>query len=373
MIISNKAMDLYDEIKNKTINDFYARPELSSEGRITNGWELISDEWKCGWLDLCGIDTEKLSDFEKLSAWFEALRVMPDNALKQVFREEREAILGANGLGADPLSFWRSTAEMLADKNDAVADLLRDNNVKLMNLSEYSNGVANCSNNSVVDINREMTALIKNGASLDFHTWSERLISLLKEKKPPYVLAADIKDMGFVRGDHYHAEQVYGRIKSGGSISGEERSRLFFWILADICARLDGDCVLHLSIGENYAAAHLLISYLIMRGICPRIKIGVSYNTSRLGRELCELCRLDSKRVSLELVVGIEDSPTVLSGRFAELLSFYPAERLDFGGVVTDSKLYFAAHRYARKIICETLVGMADVNTARAILSKLFN
>ena len=372
MIFSDKAKDLYDEIKSIEIRDSYVRPKLSSFGGITNGWELISDSWKTRWLELCGADTEKLSDFEKLSAWFDAVRLMPDNALKLIFCEETEAIFGEELGNTDPEGFWRHTADLLNGKNDAVADILRDNNETPMSFCKNNDSVVDNSNESFVDINQDIYALISSGVPLDMGEWSGRIIDRLKMKKPPYELAADIEDMEFIRGDYYHAGQVYKKIKEGASISGEEKAQLFFWLLADIFTKLDGNCLIHLNIGENYGAAHALISYLLMRGISPQIKIGVTPRTSRMGARVCELCLLDPRRISLELVVGMEDSPEKLSARFVELLSYYPADRLSFGGVMTDSVLCFAAHRYAKRVICQALSEIAHENTARAILTKLF-
>jgi hypothetical protein len=62
----------------------------------------------------------------------------------------------------------------------------------------------------------------------------------------------------------------------------------------------------------------------------------------------------------------------MLSQSLEALLAFYPASRLKFGGVLTDSAVLYASHRYARKVICQAIYEIAD-DRAEDILSSIFS
>ena len=375
MTFSKEAEALYIKIKELEIKDNYARPKLDLGKRLpSNVWELVEDSYKTEALALAGYDTTRASDFEKLSAYIECISLMPDNALKLIFLEEIEAISGEKCNRLDACEIWKKCNEAINHTNFGVVDISREINANIMTCSDKYMFVGDIPTNLCFDIKGEIKRLTE-GYDKPFGEWSESIISTLKSKRPPYDIAVDLDsdDIKFIRGDHYHAGLVFDKLCRGeGDISAEERGQLFFWLVCHLASRLGEDAVLHINIGDNVLCARELLSYLCMRGICPSVALGVTPKSSRQGRALADVCLISPQRIYLELVLGIEDTPRVLSERIEALLAFYPASRLKFGGILTASALLSASHRYARKAICQAISEIADDN-AEDIIKAIFS
>jgi hypothetical protein len=322
-------------------------------------------------LKLCGYDLANASDFEKLSMWCQCVSIMPDNAARLIFLEEIEALLGEKAEPLNACELWKKCNSSLTFQKDLVVDILRDNNVNRVIYSNKSSIMADIPTNAVFDTGVEIDLLSEVGEKT-FTEWGEDIICAFKKKRPPYDIAVDIRNIDFVRGDHYHAGIAFDKLKAGDDISSIERGQLFFWLVCDIASNLGEDAVFHLNIGSNISCAKELIAYLCMRNICPKIAIGVSPEGAGYVKNLVEICLLSPDKINLELVLGIEDTPRVLSQRLEALLAFYPASRLKFGGVLTDSAVLYASHRYARKVICQAISEIADDN-AEDIVSSIFS
>ena len=351
---------LYCKIKDMPIADRYARVDLSDCPSVfTNPWELVGDSHKRRWLSLCGRNADSMADFEAFSQWIDRVRLLPEGYLSGVFLEEAEMLFGEEfeGLGAKEL--WRKGCDNLAGLG--FDELCERYGVREM-FAPVGNK-ASAVSKPVFDINIALESVAKSNAHADLSRWLEGIVEQLKKAEPPYVLAADISNIRFERGDYYHSGIDFGKLCLGEKLQPSQWNSLICFLIADGISRLGEDAALCLTVGKNVGALRELLAYLSMRGLIVNTHIGMTADMAEMSKELSDMCLVDAEgRISLDVVIDITDSPDVIEKRLKGLLSVYPVERLRFGGIVGDSRMLFAAHAYARKAIAEAMAKIFPSN-----------
>ena len=366
--LAGGAEALYERIRDVGISDIYAKPILEGCPRVyKDPFSAMASPDRTRWLRLAGKDIEGASDFEYLSAYFDCVRLMPDIAGKCVFEEEAKILSGEELGDMDALEFWKKAVAALFEKNGNFVGYCSTYGVKNLFLPIFCEGVADIPTKAVFDPVGclENKSFVKDRGSLS--EFEELVISKMKKTAPPYIIRAELGNIDFVRGDHYHCGGFFDRLKRGERLDREEYSALVIFLLWDVISRLGDECVLCLEVGDDTSCARELISYLSMRGICPETHIAMTPETAGRAKAVADICLL-SPKVSLDIVLGMEDSAESMERRIRELLCVYPIHKLRFGGVISDSRMFFAAHTYARRIIASALWNIyGDERAAHAI------
>ena len=302
--------------------------------KASNPYEFIEDEGVVRWLSLCGYDAERMSDFEKLSAYMECISLMPDNSLKKSFFEKASAILGEN-LDHDMTAyeFWQRGSRKIMESWGLVVEDCGNRCGKRVDFFTKTGTVGEKPTKRAFDLNLYATSVGAKDKEKSFAEATNDLLIELKQEKAPHYLALNIKNIDFYRGDHYHAGMTYEKLVKDQALSEGELEGYIFWLLTYALEKLSENCVLYLNTGLNITCAEALISYLKMRGLLPRIYLAVTKENRTRIKELCDLCLVGkSGRITLDLVLEAEESPSDIRSRFLELISEYPLQALSFSG-----------------------------------------
>lgn len=302
--------------------------------KASNPYELIEDKDVVRWLSLCGYDIEGMSDFEKLSAYMGCVSLMPDNSLKKSFFEKVAAILG-EPLDPDMTAYelWQKGNQRIRGSWGLVVEDCGNCCGKTMTFSAKTGSVGEKPTKRFFDLNCFVTSIGANSIEKSFTESTNELLLELKQEKAPYCLALNIENIDFYRGDYYHAGLTYEKLVKDQLLAEEELEGYIFWLLSYVLEKLPETCVLYLNTGMNIACAKSLISYLEMRGLLPRIYIAVTKDNRVKIKELCNLCLLiKNGKITLDLVLKAEWSPSVVESRLKELLEEYPVQVLSFSG-----------------------------------------
>lgn len=305
------------EIKNIipqiNIREYFATPDTN--GRIfTNPAQLLLNAEKLKMLGFFCDDIEKMSDYEKFSAFVSNLGQMYGSSVYQLFMAELETIFSYEGdiYEADTCELWRYICDII--ESGRYLENLGLEDLPPMPLPIYSCVDAY---DSLISKNLE---LIRSSA-YDFAT-------------------LDLSKTEFLRTDRYHAEQSYKAF-----ISGEKDYIFVSGLLFEICSELKRlDKALYVYVGDNYESIKDMIGYFNERGVLPDTVIFSSGNT--LYQVAKELCGSYDKNIKVCCGVVYESGDTVQS--IAESLRavarIYPIGKLVFGGSVTSSVTFSARH-----------------------------
>jgi hypothetical protein len=186
----------------------------------------------------------------------------------------------------------------------------------------------------------------------------------------------DFKELGFVRPDPYHYELAKNKENCGKKLNNDEKSIILaqniYLLLSD---KNRQKIQLHLRSDENKTTAYELIKYLKDRGFS--LDIFLSFEGEGSVEKLISLCLMsdESIRIYPEIVITKTDSFENLKRRLRLLFGAYPAEKIRFGGALTDSCAFFYEHILFRKALFEVLFeiekdGEKSFEKARKIILK---
>ena len=370
--MNKRALTLYKRIENVGITDRFASPDIDRINTVTNVYELIEGEGVRRWLSLSGYAIEKMSDYERFSAYAAAVDLMSDSARREIFFEEIETLVGASDTSdISPAEIWKRGCAGISDICDEVEQYCNQSVAIRTTFPPFEDKMADFPTKRIFDLNFCVEELERSGTELSFEEWQESLVKVIGRSED-FSVYFDLKNTEFCRGDHYHAGKVYKKITEKQGIEKCERELLLFWILTFVCAKSGDKATLFLDLGENCKGGSELVSYLVMRDILPRTHIAVTRESVAKIKALCDIC-LMSKKITLDIVLGIEDSPSDIKDILEAALSHYPVVNLRFGGIKDDSLLTSASHRYCKKAIATALSELVtDDERAERIIDTIF-
>ena len=373
MNLNERAAKLYEKIENVDVFDKYARPERARIKTVTNAYELIDSETNRRWLSLCGYDLEKMSDFERLSAYVDAALLMPDSARRYIFLEELETILG-EPVPSDITSaeVWKKGCGRIVDICDKVERYCDKNIANRFTFSPFNADVVDFSTSRIFDLNLCVNELLNRHLSVSFEEWQDIFAKALENSEEVFVVL-DLNELEFRRGDHYHAGVIYKKLSEKQAIDKSEYETFLFWLVAFICAKASDKIKLFIDFGGAQKSGEEFISYFMMRNILPETHIAVTQKSVSEIESLCDIC-VTNKKITLDLVLGIEDKPSDIKNIIETILCHYPAVNLRFSGMKGDSLLTICAHRYCKKAIASAVAELvSETSRAEKIIEKIFS
>ncbi len=311
------------------MKDRFAQPRREAIV-ATNISELLIDTSKINMMRILNCDEKykigSASDYEMLTEWERILPLCQGSGAAAFYRRECEWLEIADL----PLcEKWRQGNSRLTE-TDFSAFSLPEDQVSLSrfvtNFVKKEQGEVSCLSDLVSDLKRKLE-------SMEFQ--EIHLISRLP-------------DCPFSPPNPYGADQAFQRMIRDGKYKDED----LCLVMAQLVISLYLDpprnkkIPLHLS-GEGCDDAALdLLSYLDSRRLFSgELYFGIS--PDRGARIYERLCAYLSDRITLrpELILTVPDLAEGLSDRLDALFRVYPRGAVSFGGVLTDSPLYFVAHK----------------------------
>lgn len=300
------------------VTESFAQPSFSA-AIISDPTQLMIDNGKRRMLELCGVDTEKLSDFELFSAWVENLPKMKGSGVYELFFAELEYFFGISDVfDLDICELWRRLCgiieEKLFDKEQIIAASNVNNlpSAPLPRLSEAE------SFSELVNKNLEYIREIDNGDVI-----------------------LDLSDINFIRTDRYHAEQAY-RAYVGGEKEGRDvfLSGLLYPIFEE-CKRLGLSVSVY--VGERYTSLKKMTEYFLERGVLPSLRIFA--DDAIITRVASEICgKYGSRRILCGILYEDGDTTERIAERIKRISRVYPIGAIVAGGSHTTSPTFAARH-----------------------------
>ncbi len=300
------------------ICEYFARPD--TKGRVfTNPAQLLLDDQKLTMLGFFCDDIEKMSDFERFSAFLSNLSQMYGSAVYQLFEAELAEIFSYEGdpARADACDLWRSLCDAMASGAFLSAQGVGGSRLDFLPLY------------SVFD---------------SYERLIDENISAIRASEGGFV-KVDLSKLVFKRTDRYHAEKSYKEF-----IGGTESDVFASGIMYDICAearRLDK--TLFVYAGDNYESIKAMISYFDERSVLPDTVIFSSGDTLfNIADSVCGVYGRNT-RVLCGLVYENGDTAESVAEVFGRIARVYPIGKLVVGGSLTSSVAFAARHRILRR------------------------
>ena len=331
---------LYSRLSRVKIADTYAKA-FEEEKVLTNINELFRTSAKDELLRRFSCDekyiSHAISDFEYFSDFCRLLPSLTGTLVGELAKEELSLLYRNSGNSFDSLSdeqiasLWREGNRMLSESGGKYLDFLSNFGVEKSYTRETLPHTFDC-------------------------------VEKCYQEGELAFLFADVSALPFVRPDPYHASLAKDALANGKTLGDEEKAVLIFQTLYELffqstapisCLRLLPDAS-----GET---ARALIEYLGRMGASVSIRLAADGSVKE--EILLSLCALSDAHVdvTLELVLGATDSRLSLYHRLCRLSAIYPLSQLRFGGVRTDSPLFFAGHRHVVRVLSRVLSEIASV------------
>ena len=320
---------IYKNILAFPIRELFAEP--SGAKSITNLWELLVDGEKERFAILnaanADIPYEKMSDFERFSAFVSAVSRAWGSGARELFLEEMSHLLGY-----DPQKDMPSALDMWRDFDRRVSDL-------------------SCTVTTEAESCRTAHLPILAFGD-DYGAWVERNLKIIEEASGRAV-TLDISEMNLCITDRYHAEEAY-RAFCGGSMESLDiaLSGLLFSVLER--ARKSNIC-LFVNIGNRLESAKIMIDYFTERGVMSDLVLfGTGDIAAAVAAELCDVRESGKRSATIEcgILYRHGDTSEYIAKTVCDIARVYPVERLVIGGSLTESPAFAARHRVLRRGVC---------------------
>ena len=320
---------IYKNISALPVRELFAEP--SGAKSITNLWELLVDGEKerFATLNAAKIDIpyEKMSDFERFSAFVSAVSRAWGSGARELFLEETTHFLGYD----------------LPKDIPSASDMWRDFDGRMSEVGCVATKEAECCRTAHLPI-------LAFGD--DYGAWVERNLKIIEDASGRAV-TLDISEMNFCITDRYHAEEAYKVFRNGSREALDVAlSGLLFSVFEK--ARKSNIC-LFVNIGNRLESAKRMIDYLAERGVLSDLVLfGTGDIAAAVAAELCGV-RTSGKR-SATIECGIlyrhGDTSEYIAKIVCDIARVYPVERLVIGGSLTECPAFAARHRVLRRGVC---------------------
>ncbi len=341
------AQMLYKKLSVLPIREFFTAP--MADRIFTNPAELLVDSSRERFIRLLAspgdMPFDKMSDFERFSAFVTGLSQMWGSADRELFFEEFSLLFGyeSDMTNPDAAEMWRAFSQKMSEERYDLDGILRMSGAELLT--------------------GEVLPIISKDC--DYETVMRRNLEAIDcaERR---CLSLDVSGLSFEITDRYHAEEAYKSFLGGDESSIHTvLSGLMYSIFEK--AKKSKIC-LFLYIGENYISSKKMIDYFAERGVLPNAVVFASGETERLAAaELCGAYERGKQSVRIEygLTYNCGDTAEYIADRICALARVYPVGQLTVGGTVTNSPAFAARHRILRKGICMAMLRIcSDSDTA---------
>lgn len=319
------------ECQDKIINDVHISEYFAicqdSANIFTDPVQFLFDDEKLKMLEYFCDDIEKMSNYEKFSAFVSNLQKMYGSSARQLFEEELSIFFSYEGdiTKADPKDLWIVLCEQMSGRIYNYDTALKFSDSEYLP-SEFLPISMHCGSYGEL-INKNIDVI--KATEWDF-------------------LTVDLSSFEFIYTDRYHAEQFYKEFLDGG-----KNESFVSGVLYDICREIKRQGKkLFVYADDNYENIKKLINYFSERDVLPTCVIFSHGDTLfNIAKDICGVYGNDRVRILCGLVYSSGDTIESISHTVKNVARVYPIGKLIVGGSLTSSAAFAARDSILKKAV----------------------